>query len=209
MRNIVKLLLLLTILVPSITSYGQTTKGSFFISGSTGLQFGSNNVRMTYDGNTQNEYDETSFSIMPSAGYFVIDNLAIGLSSNISHNKRTFKDGSEFTNNSTLIAPTALYYLPLTGQVRPYAELGFGYLSVTSKSKFASKIYNSPEVNRKQSSDGFAVNFGGGISYFATKSIAINLGLSLTKSTLTDSDDDKNQIKQSSFGSSIGISLFF
>lgn len=209
MRNIVKLLLLLTILVPSTTSYGQTTKGSFFISGSTRLQLGSNNVRMTYDGNTQNEYDETSFSLMPSAGYFVIDNLAIGLSSNISHNKTTLKDGSEFTNNSRLIAPTATYYLPLTGQVRPYAELGFGYLLVTSKSELASKAYNSPEVDRKNSADGFAINFGGGISYFATKNIAINLGLSLTKSTLTDSDDDKYKIKQNSFGSSIGISLFF
>ncbi|SDD29166.1 hypothetical protein [Williamwhitmania taraxaci] len=76
-----KLVLILIILMPSISIFGQTTKGNFVLSGATGLQFISSNVKTVYDGKTVSEYDVNSFSFSPSFGYFVIDNLAIGLSS--------------------------------------------------------------------------------------------------------------------------------
>lgn len=205
MRNIVKFGFLLAALSVSISSFGQTTKGSFIVSGSTGLQFGSSNAKLTYDGQTQSENDITTFSFTPSVGYFIVDNLAIGLSCNIVSNKSEMKDVGSSSSTSLMLAPTAMYYFPIDGKLRPYAQLGVGYMTMKEEMNISLIGGDSDE----QTLNGLAVNFGGGVSYFVSKSFSIDLSLSYSKSTLTDADDDKGKIKQGTFGSNIGISVFF
>ena len=206
MRTIFKLAVLLIALTSSITSFSQTSKGMFIISGSTGLQFGSNNVKLTKDGNTQAEYDESSFSFIPSAGYFVVDNLALGLSCAFLQNTTKYKNDNKNTLSSTLISPTLQYFFPIAGKLRPYVKIGLGYLSQTDKKETVTKYITTTST---RSSDGMALSLGGGISYFATRNISIDLGLLYTQSTLTDNDDDRYEIKQSNLGGSMGISLYF
>lgn len=140
-------------------SYGQTSKGNYIVSGSTGLQFLSSNTKNVYDGQTQNELDTKTFSFNPSVGYFIIDNLAIGLSCNITSTKYEPNEDSYSKSASTLIAPTVMYYFPVDGKIRPFAQLGLGLQSVTNKVKGG---YSED----KQTLDGLAVNVGGGVSYF-------------------------------------------
>lgn len=189
--------------MPAITSFGQTTKGNFVLSGGIGLQFISSNVKEVYDGTTSDEYTMNSFSILPSFGYFVIDNLAIGLSGNISSSTTKYEDGDKEKTNSTLIMPTALYYFPVAGKLRPLLQIGVGYTSMTYK--YIPKTGD----DQKSSFGGLALNFGGGIAYFVAENISLNLGLSYTKATLTDSDEDKSKYKQGNFGSNVGVSVFF
>ena len=202
MRRIVKLGFLFAVLVASMSSYGQTSKGNYIVSGSTGLQFLSSNTKNVYDGQTQNELDTKTFSFNPSVGYFIIDNLAIGLSCNITSTKYEPNEDSYSKSASTLIAPTVMYYFPVDGKIRPFAQLGLGLQSVTNKVKGG---YSED----KQTLDGLAVNVGGGVSYFVSKYVSIDLYLSYTKSNLKDTDDEKFKIKQGTFGSNIGISVFF
>jgi Opacity protein and related surface antigens len=202
MRRIVKLGFLFVVLVVSMNSYGQTSKGNYIVSGSTGLQFLSSNTKNVYDGETQNEFDTKTFSFNPSAGYFIVDNLAIGLSFNITSNKSELDDNNYNKSTSTLIAPTAMYYFPVDGKIRPFAQLGLGLQSVTNKVKMS---YSE----NKQTLNGFAVNVGGGVSYFVSNHVAVELCLSYTKSNLKDTDNEKLKLKQGTFGSNIGISLFF
>jgi outer membrane protein len=202
MRRIVKLGFLFAVLVASISSYGQTSKGNYIVSGSTGLQFLSSNTKNVYDGQTQNELDTKTFSFNPSVGYFIIDNLAIGLSCNITSTKYEPNEDNYSKSASTLIAPTVMYYFPVDGKIRPFAQLGLGLQSVTNKVKGS---YSED----KQTLDGLAVNVGGGVSYFVSKYVSIDLYLSYTKSNLKDTDDEKFKIKQGTFGSNIGISVFF
>ena len=193
---------LFAVLVASMSSYGQTSKGNYIVSGSTGLQFLSSNTKNVYDGQTQNELDTKTFSFNPSVGYFIIDNLAIGLSCNITSTKYEPNEDSYSKSASTLIAPTVMYYFPVDGKIRPFAQLGLGLQSVTNKVKGG---YSED----KQTLDGLAVNVGGGVSYFVSKYVSIDLYLSYTKSNLKDTDDEKFKIKQGTFGSNIGISVFF
>lgn len=204
MRRIVKLGFLFAVLVASMSSYGQTSKGNYIVSGSTGLQFLSSNTKNVYDGETQNEFNTKTFSFNPSVGYFIIDDLAIGLSCNIKSDKYELNEdySSKSTSTSTLIAPTAMYYFPVDGKIRPFAQLGLGLQSVTNKVK-------GSYSENKQTLNGLAVNVGGGVSYFVSKYVSIDLYLSYTKSNLKDTDDEKRKIKQGTFGSNIGISVFF
>jgi outer membrane protein len=203
MKQMKKLVLLLAILMPSITIFGQTSKGNLVISGGTGLQFVSSSVKSVYDGKTGDEYTVTSFSLIPSFGYFVMDNLALGLSSTFSSSTQKDEDGNKYTSSSVLFVPTALYYFTLDEKIKPLAQIGIGYSTMTNK------YIPKTGSDEKNTGSGLAINFGGGISYFVSKNISFNFGLSYTISTLTDGDDDKSKLKQGNLGSNIGISVFF
>ena len=163
MKHTKKLVLLLIVLMSVITVFGQTTKGNFILSGGAGLQFVSGNVKTVYDGKTDYEYKTSSFSFIPSFGYFVIDNLAIGLAGNISNTTEKDEDGDKSSLNSILIVPTAMYYFPLDGKIWPLVQIGVGYSSVTYK--YIPKNGDNDKVSYK----GPAFNLGAGISYFVTK----------------------------------------
>ena len=198
-----KLVLLLVVVLSSVTIFGQTTKGNFVLSGNTGLQFMSNNVKTVYDGKTEDEYTQSSFSFLPSFGYFVIDNLAIGLSSNISFSTMTDEDGDKNSANSTSILPNVIYYFPLDGKIRPTLQVGVGYSSITNK--FIPKT----GADDKSSLSGISYNIGGGISYFANDNISFDFGISYSKLSLIDGDDDKSKMNLGVLGSNIGISVYF
>ena len=102
--------------------FAQTEQGKFVLSGATGLQFISSNIDYEYDGQSLGDVTQSSFSFMPSIGYFVMDNLAVGLTANFS--STTQKDeGDKYTVSSTMLIPTAIYYFPVEGQFKRKRKL--------------------------------------------------------------------------------------
>lgn len=178
----------------------QTEKGKFMLSGATGLQFISSNIEYEYDGQSEGEYTQNSFSIMPSVGYFVVDNLAVGLSANFTSTTQKFEE-EKYTVTSTMLLPTALYYFPVEGQFKPLLQVGAGLMSTKEKDS-----YDGESDEYKMS--GLALNFGGGASYFINNNVSLNLGLSYTIANLKDGDDSDFVQKQGNFGANIGFSVF-
>ena len=203
MKNLMKLLTIVIAFSIATESYAQTKKGNILLAGGTGLQFISSNVKYVYDGETEDESNTSQFSIVPSFAYFVQDNLAIGLTSTINISTYKYDSGSKSISNSTMLIPTVIYYFPMEGKIRPIAQVGVGLSSQTEK--YIPKTGN----DEKESYSGLAINIGGGFSYFIKENISLNFGLSYTKVTLTDGDDDKYKIKQGNFGSNIGIAVYF
>jgi len=193
-----KYLLLLIILLPVTNIFSQTTKGNFILSGGTSMQFNGNVEKRVYGGRTLDEDKINSFSFLPSIGYFVMDNLAIELFSDISISRHRFNYENDYWSSSTLILPNVLYYFPMTGKIRPLVKVGVGYL-------FGNKniVYDT-----EASYSGIAMNLGGGISYFISEDISFNFGLTYTKSDLIRSNDNNAKIIRSNFGSNVGISVF-
>ena len=178
----------------------QTEQGKIVLSGATGLQFVSSNIEWEYDGQSQGDYDQNSFSFMPSIGYFVMDNLAVGLAANFT--STTQKDeGDKYTVSSTMLLPTALYYFPVEGQFKPLLQVGAGLMS--TKEKYS---YDGDSDEDKMS--GLALNFGGGAAYFINDYVSLNFGLSYTMANLKDSDDSDWVQKQGNFAANIGLSVF-
>ncbi|MEI6059879.1 MAG: outer membrane beta-barrel protein [Bacteroidota bacterium] len=197
-----KSLLLLVAVVLSVAISAQTKKGDIFLSGGTGLTTTFMSVTPVYDGKSGDKTTGSSISFLPSVGYFVINNLAIGLAGNMSHNSSKGESGNKDVSNSIMIVPTAIYFFPVDGKVRPLAQFGVGLVSQTSK------YIPKSGSNETNSVSGACINLGGGISYFIKENISFNFGLSYTRVTLTDGDDNKSKIKEGNFAGNIGISIF-
>ena len=198
-----KFILLAIVFVSTNVILAQTEQGKYVLSGATGLQFISSNIEYEQDGQSQGDITQSSFSFMPSVGYFVIDNLAIGLSANfISMTQK--EQGRKYTNKSTMILPSAMYYFPVAGNLKPLVQVGAGIMSTVFEGDFSEPFYDS----YKQEASGLAINFGGGAAYFINENVSLNFGLSYTMVNLKHDDDSDIVQKQGNFAGNVGLSVY-
>lgn len=74
--------------------------------------------------NTYNENNYRSFSLIPKGGYFVMDNLAVGLEAMFGRvSREDVVAPGKWTETTIAIGPVVRYYYPLE-KVYPFAEIG-------------------------------------------------------------------------------------
>ena len=131
-------------------------EGDIFVEGNIG--FGSTN-----DKNTETKTSEFNFA--PKAGYFISDDLAVGLDLGFGSEKEE-QFGAETVKRSTVgIGAFARYYfLELGERFKTYGEFGVGY--ATANNKIADTKVNTLDVGATL-----------GINYFVTENFAINFAL--------------------------------
>ena len=136
----IKTLLVAVILLLAGTAYAQTEKGRYLVSARSSLDFNysKSNVQGSLvfpEGQSQTDY---TFSISPAVGTFVIDNLAFTFQ--ISY---AMKDGDtdDFTSQLSVL-PGLLYYVPTGVMVRPFLQVGGGYVDVITKQESSNGGYN-------------------------------------------------------------------
>lgn len=186
-------------------SNAQMTKGDWVISGDTGVGF--NNVTTTVKVGDQSVDGPkvNTFSISPSVGYFVIDKLAVGIELGYI-NATTKYQGLKSKTSSFSVMPTATYYFTNSSKLVPFLGAGIGYASVKSsgETNFMGMIASS-----ETTTDGLAWKVKGGVTYMATQSLGINLGVSYdqfsNKETIMNTDV-KTNVK--TFGVNVGFSYF-
>lgn len=193
----------------------QTEKGSFIISGKTGLDFTSNTVKYKSDGQTIDGPKTSSFNISPGIGYFVTNNLAIGLA--LDYKSTITKQQIEiYDPNSTggyLTAKTKetlttfsiipnLNYFFSKGKTRPYLGTGIGLANTKYKNDYDSENTFS---NSTSNNTGLVWTANGGLLFLITPNIGLDLGLGYANYSFKD-----NGVKTSSsaFGANAGISVF-
>lgn len=157
----------------------QTSQGSVSIGG--GINFGARK-----DQQPGNDNKVTSFSFSPQAGYFVIDNLEVGIALNVSTQNNKPGNGIDSKSNYFGIGPFARYYIFTSNeQFAFFGDARFGF----SASKYKPETGN----DTKGSAVTFAVSPG--FVFFPTKRWGIELSLSLLSITSQDpnkdADDDK------------------
>ena len=87
------------------------------------MSLGVMRTKVTSGSNTYNERKVRSFSLIPKGGYFIIDNLSVGLEAMVSRSTDRHVDMEGKNRETTLaIGPWARYYYPLE-KVYPFAEL--------------------------------------------------------------------------------------
>lgn len=110
------------------TAFAQfTNQGTFLLGGSSnlGLNFLSEKFK-SGNGDFQDGSKTSSFNISPQAGYFVVNNLAVGVGLDFSTFKET-NDTFESSSTSLLFGPFIRYYFD-----KLYAEGSFGVGSSSS-----------------------------------------------------------------------------
>ncbi|TYR36486.1 porin family protein [Sphingobacterium phlebotomi] len=140
----------------TFASQAQTEKGKFVVGG--GLGFDTESVKDT-------DVKYNSFNIMPSAGYFVSDNIAVGVGLGYQWNKSEYDAEASITEqakSSFTVAPFGRWY-SANGPVR-----FFGQLSVPMS-------WGNQKVNDEKTADisNYGVELAPGIAYFPTSKIGL------------------------------------
>lgn len=182
-------------------SNAQMTKGDWVFSGNTGLGFNSIDTNTKVEGQTYDGAKVSTFSVTPSVGYFVIDKLAVGIDLGFT-NLTTKEDGDKTTISSFSVMPTATYYFANSSKLVPFLGAGIGYASNKTKETFAG-------TSTEYTADGLAWKVKGGVTYMATQSLGINLGVSFDQFANKETyfaTEYKNTVN--TFGVNVGFSYF-
>lgn len=186
----------------------QTEKGSFIISGQTNLGFASTTVKYKNDGQTFDGPKTNTFNISPSVGYFVINNLALGVALDFnssttklktgtvieSPDDQIFINGTKETQTTLSIIPNATYFFS-EGKTRPFLSAGLGL----GNNKYKSNVNGSSSMN------GLVWTANGGFIFLIAPSVSIDLGLGYANYSFKN---DGVKINSGAFGANAGISVF-
>lgn len=192
-----KLLLSAAVAVFAFASVNaQTEKGKLFVSGNTSLSFSSTNATTEFDGEEVGEDQKASvFSVTPSIGYFVMDNLAIGVDFSFTSSKE--EEGEfEDTLSSFAVMPTATYYFEAGDKLKPYIGVGAGLISTS---------FGDDDINK---SSGLAFRGRGGLAYFLSDMIALDFFVQYLNTNQKNKEESDLVTKNSSLGVGFGLSLF-
>lgn len=199
-----KLLLVVAIALCGLSN-AQMSKGDWVISGNTGMGFNNVNTTFKAEGESEDGPKVSTFSITPSVGYFVIDKLAVGI--DLGFTTMTTKyDGEKSTTTNFAVMPTATYYFANDSKFVPFLGAGVGYASVKNK---ASVDIMGVTTSDEMTTDGLAWKVKGGVTYMATQSLGINLGVSYDQFSNKETyfgTEVKTNVK--TFGANIGFSYF-
>lgn len=178
-----KNLLLLALLGGTVTAaHAQTAipAGTVSLGGSVGYYRHTTNAQL---GNLSSEYVNSQFQIAPSVGYFVADNLAVGMSLSYSANKNTYTTTfgnalSDLDPNTTFRGGAYVqYYKMLTDQFGLVGTFGGGY-QYNRNTTIYGPVGNMSSTETKQK--GYYANLTPGIIYFPVP----KLGISATMGSL-------------------------
>ncbi|TYB79843.1 outer membrane beta-barrel protein [Bizionia myxarmorum] len=133
-------------------------EGDVFIEGTVGFSSANNK-------NTDEK--ESSFNISPKAGYFVTEDLAVGLDVSFQSSKEEVA-GVDTADLSGFGAGVfaRYYFLDLGKRFKTFSEFGVGYATAKDKSGI---------VEQKINVIGAGIDLG--INYFVTENIALTFGL--------------------------------
>ncbi|MBT1708519.1 outer membrane beta-barrel protein [Fulvivirgaceae bacterium PWU5] len=195
-----KKLFLICVLAAGMAGYAQaqTTAGNMMLGGT--FMYRSEKQETPAEDAKRN-----TFTFAPQFGYFVADNLAVGLGLDLTTVKIDQPDGDEDKSTEFLFEPFARYYMFTSNdKFAFYAEgaLGFGSTKV------------EPDGDDEQKSSMFRFRVSPGFSYFFNEKWALDFQLSgisyTSENPNTDSDADDDKINTFEFGvSSLSPQLGF
>jgi hypothetical protein len=177
----------------------QTTKGKYLVELSSDLlSLGySSSTSKSDNGGSDNTLNSFTVGLRPSAGYFVIDNLALGLGFNITYSVGNLGEDNQYSYMATDIGPFVRYYIP-TSKVLPFFQLD---------GSVGSQVWDINDGKNK-----FGVTkYGGGIGMAVPlgERIMGDLLLGYYSETTKDKEDNENNSRRvaGTLGLSIGFTI--
>ena len=181
------LLSLVAVAAFAFSSQAQTEKGKIIVGGSVGLN------ATKVDGADKADF---KFNVVPSVGYFVSDNIAVGTGVGYNYDKQV-SEGS--LTQSFEVAPFGRYYVGLSDQFKFFGQLSvpmnFGNVKDVDETTgdVGDKLATATQIGVKLSP---------GFAFFPTKRVGIEVsvdGLGYQNTTLKD-EATGAKLKSNSFG---------
>ncbi|MET4140395.1 outer membrane beta-barrel protein [Pedobacter sp. UYP1] len=193
------LLSLIAVSALAFTTQAQTEKGKFMLGG---------NVEFNSTKENGASKSDTKFNIVPSVGYFISDNFAIGTGVGFGFAKDQ-KNTTALPNAATktqefVVAPFARYYKGINESFKFFGELSvpmaFGNNKATADGDNYTKVSKYNNVG---------VALSPGFAFFPSKKFGIEFsvrGISYNNNSLKDNDGNKINGSDKSFN--IGANFF-
>ena len=193
----------------------QTNKGKFLMGELSYIELMGNGVigsanlgyttfQFKSDGdNPSSKQKQFSLNIVPRAGYFVIDNLAIGLDVLLATELKNIGDDTyKSTTTFFAVGPFVRYYIP-TKKVLPFAEVNYSMGSRTNKTEF----------NGNESSDNYAIKLYGvglGLAFPIGEKVSFDTIVGYHVYVNKDKEDNENNLRwvAGTLGLKLGFTVF-
>lgn len=195
-----KLITFLFSCVVVFTAQAQTSQGNMSIGG--GVSYSSDKRETGGE-----DVKSSTFTFQPSFGYFVADNLAVGLNLSLSSTKEDNGLGGDDKSSVFFVGPFARYYkFTSNDKFAFFAQAGFNVGS----------IKDEPDGADETKGSAFNLYISPGFSYFFNEHWALDLQLAGISYTSLDPDKDVDDNKRTnftfgvdSFDPTIGIRYYF
>jgi outer membrane protein len=186
-----KALLSLTLFLGvTLTLSAQTEKGNIVL----GPEFGFLNQTVEVDG-ADEEITTTAFNLKLTGGYFVADNLAVGLQFGTASSKVEF-DSDETSSSSTFIGPVAAYYISLSDDLYLPVAAGVGL------------NFSNDDNGNEVKSSGIAFGLSAGLEYFLSENVGLKLTLGWNSASLEE-EDELFELDITEIVAGIGFNIYF
>lgn len=188
MKNLVKftLSLIAFLCLSQVISAQAVNQGAWMVGGSGG--FRSESPKADFDGSTSN----TRIELSPNLGYFIADDLGIGLQFNYFNESNPFFDEDDESLSEFSVGPFIRYY---------FADALFGQIGVN--------LGLTDHEHTVDFDDSFTdLEIGVGYSWFVDNAVAIEPKLYYRIHAVKGADNDGDAEDSSIIGLSIGIQAF-
>jgi len=195
-----RIIILAFIVLAGYSAMAQPAAGKLFVGGNFSIYTQTNKEKS--EGTTHEDYTETGFDILPMAGYFLSDRLAVGAQLGVSSS--IYKDPDVLADKQTStvfrINPFGRYYL-ISGTGGLFAEASFGLGIGTTKYFYEA---TTSQYDRMMLSAGVAP----GVYYYFTPKLALEgkFGWFGFSSDVRKDGDNKDILNE--FGLNINPSTF-
>lgn len=198
----------------------QTEKGKFSLSGSSDLSAFFKKREPSGKENTTNDSKIRDYNFAVGAGYFVADNLNIGISADYRKNYNKFFLGvsipevgftkesySETKSQELTIGPSVRYFFPVSEKIRPFLHAGVGYSSNKNSNRIVLSADRVP-AEIPVHFNGFSLDGRAGVSWFLNKAVSLDLGLQFLQQHMKNKKNREDKYTANNFGASIGIAVY-
>ena len=187
-------LLLIVLLTFSSLSFAQLQKGNILLGGGVGYS----NQNIDHEANAS--YKSSSFTFSPQAGFFLHDNLALGLNLSYNNHSTTNESGSsttEFSSSQFGLGPFLRKYFPMGEQFALFGQVDLGY-------QFGKQENSTGGQNIKRDINALRLGTGLGFSFFPKDWISVDLTINpLSYTHLKVKDDESTVSKTNNFDFSL------
>jgi hypothetical protein len=201
-------------------------KGKIFVGGSLGFSSSSSKFEYKTGGTTlkSDGPKRNDFILMPSIGYMLSNQLAIGAGLGFSSSSlKQDDDGDEetTTTNSLVFSPNASYFMPFAGSQR-FGFIANAAIPVSIGTTKHETTFNNTTVSHKSNNRSFGLALSPGLYYFPASRFMLTAQMgNFLRFTSTTSEDKNNDTTEkdtynrfellnfSTMGLSFGGSFFF
>lgn len=191
----------------SSAGYSQINKGSRLFG--TDLNFNISNNKYSYDHNSASKSSGQYVHISPGFGYFIANNLALGVSSGYSFSKTKSTSGypngnnifSNYSSHQFSLMPFIRYYKPLGEKFAAFLQANAGYKYGTGKSTSTHQGAANISSSSAGNSQALQTNLMMGFTYFVSNKFALETSLKSAEYTIaynkSNSQDDMGNAYES------------